>query len=86
MASSSLRFLFVSLEKPMDAVFIRKMSVTSKRHIPQIVKQLLVRFREEPIEDRSQLLVLPAVKIHADGIALFRCSRGMLMQRKAPGP
>jgi hypothetical protein len=61
----------------MDAVFIGKMSIASKRHIPQIVKQLTVCSRREAVEDRSQLFVLPAVDIHPDHIALFRGSLGV---------
>ena len=61
----------------MDAVFIGKMSIASERHVPQIVKQLIVCSRREPVEDCSQLFVLSAVNIHANSIALFRCSLGV---------
>ena len=61
----------------MDAVFIGKMSIASNRHIPQIVEQLIVCSRREPVEDCPQLFVLPAVNIHTDSIALFRCSLGV---------
>jgi hypothetical protein len=61
----------------MDAVFIGKMSIASKRHITQIVKQLIVCCRREPVEYCSQLFVLPTVNVHADSIALFRCSLGV---------
>ena len=61
----------------MDAVFIGKMSIASKRHIPQIVKQLIVCARREPVEDCSQLFVLPAANIHTDSIAQFRYSLGV---------
>src|ERR1019366_6770050 len=57
--------------------FIGKMSIASKRHIPQIVKQLTVCSRREAVEDRSQLFLLPAVDIHPYHIALFRGSLGV---------
>jgi hypothetical protein len=58
----------------MDAIFIGKMSIASKRQIPQIVEQFLVCSRSEPVEDCSQLYVLPAVNVYGDSIALLRCS------------
>ena len=61
----------------MDAEFIGKMPIASKRHIPQIVQQLSVCSRCEPVEDCSQLFVLPAVNIHRDSIALFGSSLRM---------
>ena len=61
----------------MDTVLICKVSIASKRHIPQIVKQFIVCSRREPVEYCSQLFVRPAVNIHGDSIALFRCSLGV---------
>ena len=81
-----LRFLFLPLEEPVDAEFIGKMSIGSKRHIPQIVEQFIVCSHCESVEDCSQLYVCPAADIHSDGIALFRRLLGMepICSRKTP--
>ena len=56
----------------MDAIFVGKVSVAPKRHIPQIIEQLFVCSYCQLVEDCSQLVVPRAANIH---LALSRCSR-----------
>jgi Domain of Unknown Function with PDB structure (DUF3857) len=72
-----LRTPFLPLKEPMHAVFVGEMSVRSKRQIPQIIKQRSVCSGREPVENYSQLFVLPAVNVHGDCISLLRRSRRM---------
>src|ERR1035437_3963914 len=61
----------------MDTVLICKVSIAPKRRIPQLVKRLFVCSHDESVEDCSHFFVPPAVDVHTDGIAQFRCSRGV---------
>ena len=62
--SPLLSVLLLSLEEPMHAIFVRKMSVRSKRHLLQIVKQRFLCTRRhslpepaEPLPSRSRWYV-----------------------------
>src|SRR5205814_9403971 len=61
----------------MDAIFVGKVSVAPKRHIPQIIEQLFVCSYCQLVEDCSQLVVPRAANIHRNRVALSRCSRGV---------
>src|SRR5215471_9996783 len=61
----------------MNTVFVGKMSVRSKRHVPQIVNERFVCSCCEAVKDCPQLFVLSAINVHGYRIARFRCSRGM---------
>src|SRR5271157_1170705 len=77
-AVESLNFLlFLPLEEPMYPIFVGEMPIAAKGQIPQIVQERLVCSCGKFVEDGSQLTVLSTVDIHADHIALSRCSRCM---------
>ena len=61
----------------MDAIFVGKVSVAPKRHIPQIIEQLFVCSYCQLVEDCSQLVVPRAAHIHRNRVALSRCSCGV---------
>lgn len=61
----------------MDAIFICKVSVTPKRHIPQIIEDFFVRSDCQLVENCPQLVILPTANVNRDSIALSRGSRGV---------
>jgi hypothetical protein len=54
----------------MDAIFICKVSVAPKRHIPHIIEELFACSYGELVENCPQLVILPATNIESDSIAL----------------
>src|SRR5208283_2937301 len=69
-----LGFRFIPLEEPMDAIFICKVSVAPKRHIPHIIEELFACSYGELVENHPQLVIFPAANIEGDSIALSRSS------------
>src|SRR5581483_3987765 len=69
--------LQTSLEEPMDAVFVRKMSVNSEGHLSQVVEQGVVCTHGELVKNCPQLFIGSSIKVHGYGIALPWHSRGM---------
>jgi len=59
----------------MDAIFICKVSVTPKWHIPQIIEEFFVRSDCQLVENCPQLIILPTANVNRDSIALSRGSR-----------
>ena len=61
----------------MDAIFVGKVSVCSKRHVPQIFNQCFVCSCCEVVKDCPQLFVLSAINVHGDRVARFPRLRGV---------
>jgi len=61
----------------MDTIFICKVSVAPKRHIPHIIEEFFACSYGELVENCAQLVILPAANIEGHSIALPRGSRGV---------
>ena len=55
----------------MDAIFVGKVSVAPKRHIPQIIEQLFVCPYCQLVEDCSQLVLLPSKSKKGERFIMF---------------